>query len=47
MPSFKENREGNRYRDVRDVRKNYEETIRQLSGKEEEVKGLKALVFEK
>ena len=47
MPVFKENRESNRFKEIKDVRKNYEEAMKLLLSKDEETNSLKNLLFEK
>ena len=47
MPVFKENRESNRFKEIKDVKKNYEEAMKLLLSKDEETNSLKNLLFEK
>lgn len=47
MPVFKENRESNRFKEIKDVKKNYEEAMKLLLSKDEEINSLKNLLFEK
>lgn len=47
LPSVKENKEANRFKDFRDIRKNYEEAMKMIVNKEEEITSLKALLFKK
>lgn len=47
MPVFKENRESNRYKEIKDVKKNYEEAMKLLLTKDEEINNLKNLLYEK
>lgn len=45
IPSVKENKEGNRFKDFRDIRKNYEEAMKMIMIKEEEITSLQALLY--
>ena len=45
IPSVKENKEMNRYKDIKDIKKNYEENIKIISIKDEEIKQLKEFLF--
>jgi len=47
MPVFKENRESNRFKEIKDVKKNYEEAMKLLLSKDEEINSLKNLLYEK
>ena len=47
MPVFKENRESNRFKEIKAVKKNYEEAMKLLLSKDEETNSLKNLLFEK
>jgi len=45
LPVFKENRESNRFKEIKDVKKNYEEAMKLLLTKDEEIADLKNLLF--
>jgi hypothetical protein len=47
MPVFKENRESNRFKEIKDVKKSYEEAMKLLLSKDEEITNLKNLLYEK
>ena len=47
IPVYKENRESNRFKEIKDVKKNYEEAMKLLVSKDDEISELKNLLFQK